>query len=64
MIEKFKNYLIESQQEFRRVNWPTRQETIHLTLIVIGVSIGLALFLGAWDMSFSYLLDKFLISKI
>jgi preprotein translocase subunit SecE len=52
---------MESRQEFKRVNWPTRQETIRLTLIVIGISLLFAAFLGILDMVFTYLLETFLV---
>ncbi len=35
--------------ELRRSTWPTRQETIRLTIIVIGVCVALAAFLGIFD---------------
>ena len=38
------------------MNWPTRQEATRLTTIVIGLSVGLALFLGAFDYLFSFLI--------
>jgi preprotein translocase subunit SecE len=60
MLDKAKSYILESRQEFRRVNWPSRQETIRLTLIVIGISIGVAAFLGILDFIFSYLLQIFI----
>ncbi len=61
MFTKLKSYFQESYKEFQRVNWPTRKETIRLTLIVIGISIGVAIFLGILDMAFTYLLETFLI---
>lgn len=61
MLNKLKSYIKESYSEFRRVNWPTRQETVRLTLVVIILSIGVAIFLGVLDLGFTYLLDKFLI---
>jgi len=61
MFNKLKFYIKESYLEFRRVNWPTRQETVRLTLVVIILSIGVAIFLGILDLGFTYLLDKFLI---
>ncbi|MCX6702550.1 MAG: preprotein translocase subunit SecE [Candidatus Wolfebacteria bacterium] len=62
MINRLKAYILESRQEFRRVNWPTRQETIRLTMIVIGISLGVAVFLGILDFFFSYLLKTFVLS--
>lgn len=61
MLNKFKSYIIDSYKEIHRVNWPTRKETIRLVLIVIYLSVGVALFLGALDMIFIYLLKKFLV---
>jgi len=61
MLNRLKSYIQESYQEIHRVNWPTRSETLRLTLIVIGMSIGVAIFLGILDFVFSYLLEKFLI---
>lgn len=61
MFARIKNFFVESQQELRHVNWPTRQEAIRLTMIVIGVAVGLALFLGAFDYLFSYFIKTFII---
>lgn len=61
MFNRIKSYIIDSYREFHRVNWPTRQETARLVLIVIGVSVGVAIFLGVLDMIFVYLLERFLI---
>lgn len=61
MLNRFKNYIQESYREIHRVNWPTRQETLRLTLIVIGISLGVAAFLGILDLVFTYLLQKFLV---
>ncbi len=38
----------ETQSELRKVVWPTREETIRLTVVVIAISaiIGLILFMG------------------
>lgn len=57
MISKLKSYILESRQEFRRVNWPTREETTRLTLIVIAMSVAVAIFLGSLDAVFRYLLE-------
>jgi preprotein translocase subunit SecE len=61
MFAKTKKFLNESRQELRHVNWPTRKEGIRLTLIVIGMSVGIALFLGIFDYIFSYLIKTFVI---
>ncbi len=39
-------YFRETRGELRKVTWPTREETWRLTLIVLGVSAAMAVFLG------------------
>lgn len=45
----------------RKVNWPSRAQTTRFTLIVIGVSLGIALILGGFDFIFQRLLQIFII---
>ncbi len=61
MFSKIKSYIIESKQEFKRVNWPTKQETGRMTLVVVILSLATALFLGTLDFIFRYLLGKFIL---
>jgi len=63
MFDKIKNFFAESRQELRHVNWPTRAEAIRLTAVVIGISLGLAVFLGAFDYLFTYLLKTFVLHQ-
>ena len=56
-----KQFFEESRQEIRHVNWPTRSEAIRLTTIVIGIAVGLALFLGFFDWLFTNLIKTFVI---
>jgi preprotein translocase subunit SecE len=58
---KIPAFLKEVRLEMKKVNWPTRRETIRYTLIVIGVSLGVAAFLGALDFIFTTLLNKFVL---
>lgn len=52
MIGRIKNFFDESRREFKRVNWPSRQETTRYTLFVIIFSIVLAVLLGFLDFAF------------
>ncbi|OGY64217.1 MAG: preprotein translocase subunit SecE [Candidatus Harrisonbacteria bacterium RIFCSPLOWO2_02_FULL_41_11] len=61
MFSKLISFLQESKQELSRVNWPSRQETVRLTAIVIFISLLIAAFLGVLDSLFSYLLEKILL---
>lgn len=50
------NFLIEVREELSKVVWPTRNEVIRLTAVVIIVSVIVGLFLGGID----FLLTKVL----
>lgn len=58
MANKAVTFIKEARVELKKVNWPTKQQTINYTLIVIGLSIGVALFLGGLDFIFSEVLKK------
>lgn len=63
MFERIKKFFEESRTEFRHINWPTRDEAIHLTAVVIGLSLALALFLGLFDYAFTNLI-KYMIFNL
>ena len=50
----------ETTGELRKVNWPTREEAMRLTIIVLGVLVVMAIFLGLVDAGVAYVLDKLL----
>lgn len=52
-MNKITNYLQESVAEMKKVTWPTKKETYNYTLLVIGISLGTALFLGVLDYIFT-----------
>ncbi len=56
MANKIVNYIKESIEEMKKVTWPTKKETKNYTLLVIGISLGTAAFLGALDYVFSQIL--------
>ncbi|MDO8470294.1 MAG: preprotein translocase subunit SecE [bacterium] len=58
MFAKFKTYIEESRQEFRRVNWPSWETTVRYTLFVIGLSLALSVFLGILDFGFLTILKQ------
>lgn len=49
MANPLTNYLKQAIEELKKVVWPSKQETTQHTLIVIGLSLGVAIFLGAID---------------
>jgi len=57
---KLTNYFRGSYQELKKVVWPTKKETTNHTLLVIGISLGMAVFLGALDFLFTWLFERFI----
>lgn len=58
-MSKIIDFLRESKIELKKVTWPTKQEIIKYTFIVIIFSLIIALFLGGLDFLFSFILNKF-----
>ncbi len=56
-MNKLSNYIKESVEEMKKVTWPTKKETYNYTLLVIGISLATAIFLGALDYLFGWGLD-------
>lgn len=54
------SFLKEVRSEMEKVSWSTRQETIRLTGIVIGISLLVAIFIGALDFFFTNLISLIL----
>jgi preprotein translocase subunit SecE len=50
------NFFKEVKDELKKVVWPSRNEVVRLTSIVIIVSVGVGLFLGLMDYIFQNLL--------
>lgn len=46
-------YLKDTRAELRHVTWPSRDQVVRSTAIVITVSLVVALFLGLFDVIFS-----------
>jgi preprotein translocase subunit SecE len=47
-------YLKETRAELKKVSWPTRQEALNLTLIVVAFTIFMAALLGIIDYIFAW----------
>jgi preprotein translocase subunit SecE len=50
-------FLNEVNQELRKVSWPSRQQTLQMTGLVIFVSILVSLYIGSLDFIFQQLLS-------
>ena len=58
--KKVISFLKEIKSEIGRVSWPTKRETFKNTLIIIGTSVVIAVFLGGVDFLFTTLLNMFI----
>lgn len=54
-------YLRETRAELRKVVWPTREEAVNLTAIVVGTIVAMSVFMGFFDYLFT-ILFRFLIT--
>ena len=60
-MNKLWTFVKEARAELRKVNWPTREQTIKFTGVVIGMSLAVAIFLGSLDYLFEYLSRTFIV---
>jgi preprotein translocase subunit SecE len=60
-LDRITIFLKEVRVELKKVNWPTKKETIKYTLIVIGASLTVMVFLGGLDFLFTWLITKFVL---
>ena len=58
---KINIFFKEIRTEIKKVNWPTKKETIRHTLIVIAFSVAVAIYLGGIDLIFTALLNRFVL---
>ena len=63
IFDKIANIVKGAWSESKKVNWPTRKEVLKYTLLVIGLSVILAMFLGGVDMLFTRLLNRVILQQ-
>lgn len=54
-------FLKEVRHELSKVNWPTKNQVINYTIVVVAISLAMAVFLGLLDFIFEWILNKFII---
>jgi preprotein translocase SecE subunit len=59
-MDRFINYLKDTQAELKHVSWPTRKQALIYTALVVGVSILVGIFAGVFDFIFSRGIDWFI----
>ena len=60
VVTRIREFVQEVLAEFRKVTWPSRQELINSTTIVIVVTVVLAFFLGSVDIALTKLVERIL----
>ena len=58
MVTRVKEFSQDVLVEFRKVTWPSRQELINSTMVVIVVTVVLAFFLGGVDIGLTKLVER------
>jgi preprotein translocase subunit SecE len=55
MWAKFNNFLREVRAEFAKVSWPTREDLLNSTSVVLVFSAAFAVFIGLFDLVISFI---------
>ncbi|MBI3629080.1 MAG: preprotein translocase subunit SecE [Candidatus Rokubacteria bacterium] len=59
-VTQIQEFSREVLAEFRRVTWPSRQEIVNSTAVVLVVTLVIAFFLGAVDIGLARVVEKIL----
>jgi len=59
-LRRVQEFVREVVAEFRKVTWPSRQELINSTVVVITVTVVVALFLGGVDIVLARIVERIL----
>lgn len=62
LVNSIKNYFIGSYAEMKKVSWPTKQQLINYSTLVIALSIGVALFFALADYILNLGVEKLIAS--
>lgn len=58
IVTAIKNYFISSYAEMKKVSWPSKKQTTNYSLLVIGLSVGMAIFFAVLDYVFNLGIEK------
>jgi len=59
-MSKLTDYIRDTKSEMKHVSWPTKNQTINFTVVVIGVSVLVAVLLGIFDYLYQTILSLLL----
>jgi preprotein translocase subunit SecE len=55
-------WIMDIISELRKVVWPTREDVVNLTIVVVVVTVIIGAVLGGVDIAFGWLIDKTLLN--
>lgn len=58
MVQQISNYFRGAAEELKKVTWPSRDETVNKTILVIVISLAVAVYLGLIDYLLTIGLEK------
>ncbi len=56
-MDRIRRFIDEAWSELKKVTWPTREQTRNLTVLVIVVSAAVGLFITAFDVLFTQVVN-------
>jgi preprotein translocase subunit SecE len=59
--QRLVGFVREAREELRKVSWPTREQAIRYTIIVVVASVAVGLLIGGIDYLFTLLIENFII---
>ena len=59
-LRRVQEFVREVVAEFRKVAWPSRQELINSTVVVITVTVVVSVFLGGVDVALARIVERIL----
>ncbi|MDF1497781.1 MAG: preprotein translocase subunit SecE [Patescibacteria group bacterium] len=62
IIKEIKKYITEVKNEAKKVSWPSKKITIKDSVIVIGISLATAAFLGGVDYILTIVIEKVVVN--
>ncbi|MFZ5391764.1 MAG: preprotein translocase subunit SecE [Patescibacteria group bacterium] len=55
------SFFIDVREEIKKISWPSSKQTINTTLLVIGATVVVGLYIGAIDYLLTLVIKNFLI---
>jgi len=59
-VTRIREFMHEVLVEFRKVTWPSRQELMNSTAVVVVVTVVMAFFLGGVDIGLARIVERIL----